>query len=173
MKNQAGFTLFELLIAVSLTILLLLSASSLFMMFLIGNTKISGGKLVKAEGNYALSQMEFLLRNAIELLPNADDQQCELDMTEIRLKSIDGGITSLFGETDSGVDKIASNSGVYLTSGSVELVTGPEFDCTQSDDETNPHITISFTLRKGTPGVDKPRDIIEETFTSSTNLRSF
>jgi prepilin-type N-terminal cleavage/methylation domain-containing protein len=171
-QNHRGFTLIELLIVISTVVILMLTASVLFMTFLISNSKINSAQLVKQEGRYSLQQMEFLLRNAIELLPNSLDQECEAHMSEIKFRSIDGGVTSLGIENDDGIDKIASNSGVYLTSNAVEVTEGPTFNCIQDSDQSHPHINITFTLRKGTPGLDQARDIVEETFTASTILRS-
>ncbi len=171
-RNHRGFTLIELLIVISLTVVLMLTASVLFMTFLISNNKVNSAKLIKQEGRYAIQQMEFLLRNSIELLENDYGQECSADMAEIKFLSIDGGITYLRIEDDGGIDKIASNSGIYLTSDAVEITDGPTFDCTQDSDQSHPHINISFTLRKGTPGLDQNRDIVEETFTTSTTLRS-
>lgn len=171
--RNSGFTLIELLVVVTLSIVLMLAASAIFMTFLISNTKTSTNQLVKSEGDFALSQMEFLLRNALELLPNINGDTCTANMSEIVLKSNDNGITTLFTETDNGAAKIASNSGVYLTSGSIELSSEPVFNCIQSADKLSNYVNISFTLRKGTPGIDQARDIVEETFTTGVNLRSF
>lgn len=172
LRTKAGFTLIELLIVVSLSIMLMLGASTMFMAVLISNTKLSSSHLVKSEGTFALNQMEFLLRNAVELVPNGSGETCAEDMDVIGLVSSDGQITYLFAEEDDGFYKIASRSGRYLTSEAVELVDGPTFDCTEAIGGASQYITISFTLRKGTPGVDKPRDIVEQTFTSSVTLRS-
>jgi hypothetical protein len=118
--------------------------------------------------------MAFLLRNALELEANSFGQVCQEDMAEISFISLDNQITTLGSNTDSADDaaKIASNSG-YLTSAGVDLIAGPEFDCTESADGANQYVTITFTLRKGTPGIDEPRDIVEETFTTGVNVRSF
>lgn len=173
--NQSGFTLIELLVVVSLSVMLMLAASALFFMFLIGNTKAGTEQRVKSEGEYALEQISFLLRNALELKDNSLGQKCELDMTEITFISLDGGQTTLLMETDPADDKnkIASNSGKYLTSGAVDLISGPEFDCVESTDGVSQHITTTFILRKGTPGIDEPRDIVQETFTAGVNVRGF
>lgn len=170
--QKAGFTLIELIIVVALTVIMLLTASALFMTFLISGAKVNSSQLVKYEGNYALTQIEFLLRNAIELVPNSLGNECEADMNEIKIRSIDGGETTIVVEDDGGVDKIASNSGIYLTSAAVEIVDDITFDCSQNNDQSHPHINVYFTLRKGTPGIDQARDIVEETFTASTTIRS-
>lgn len=172
LKSQFGMTMIELLIVVTLSAMLLLAASAVFMTFLIGGAKINSQSAVKQEGEYALTQIEFLLRNAVELLPNTLGDECTTDMADIRFVSFDGGITTLSGETADSVTKIASNSGVFLTSSSVDVIDGPTFDCAQDDDEGHPHVTTTFTLRKGSPGVDQDRDIVEQVFSGSTNIRS-
>lgn len=165
----------ELLVVVSLSVMLMLATSALFLSFLLGRTKVTAIKQVKDEGQYAINRMEFLIRNAIEVLPNGFYATgCEPDMDIISFRSIDGGVTSFFAEEDSsdGNTKIASNSGVYLTSGDVELVDGPTFDCTQPSDGTSQHVVITFTLRKGTPGVTDAREFAETEFKTAVSVRS-
>jgi type II secretory pathway pseudopilin PulG len=164
-----GFTLIELLIVVTLTIMLMLAASSLFMTFLLGNTRTTSNQLLRQEGNYAATQIEFLLRNAVEILPNSLNQTCQADMDEIKLKSYDNGVTTIMVENE----KIASNSGVYLTSTAAELVDGPTFNCSLSPDRINHYIEFSFTLRKGIPAVDQDKEITIATFSGAAQLRSF
>lgn len=170
--RTSGFTLIELLIVVSLTVMLMLGASTMFMAVLISNTQLSSSQLVKTEGTYALNQMEFLIRNAVELRPNLDGETCEEDMDSLGLVSIDGATTYLFVQLDDEAYKIASGSGTYLTSNSVELVDGPTFDCSEAAGGASQYVTVTFTLRKGTPGVDKPREVIEQTFTTAATIRS-
>lgn len=174
MINQqgAGFSLIELLIVVSLTVMLMLAASTIFLTFLVGNTRISSDQIIKQEGQYALNQMEFLLRNSLELLPNNNGYKCQPGMTEIRFKSIDGGVTTLMKEADNGIDKIASNSEVYLTSDSVEIVEGPIFDCSQTADEGKPYVNFRFTLRRGNLAVDPAKEVVEQEFQAGTSIRS-
>lgn len=171
--NNKGFTLLELLIVVSLTVILMLSASALFLTFLVSNTKGNALQRVNEEGEYALSQMEFLIRNSIEILPNSSGQTCEQDMTELVIRSIDNGTTMFAAEEVGGVTKIASNSGVYLTSGAAEIIAGPEFDCTTTEAGGTQYVTIQFTLRKGTPGLDQDKEIVEQAFQTSVSVRSF
>lgn|GEM_PF-424243 len=167
--TPSGFTLIELLIVVTLSIMLMLTASTVFLTFLAGNSRSTNNQLVKNEGKYALQQIEFLLRNTTELLPNTQSQTCQAGMSEIKFKSFDNGITTLMAENN----KIASNSGVYLTSQSVNLVSGPVFDCAQSDDKVSQFITVTFTLRKTGNDEADQREISEETFSSSINVRTY
>ncbi len=172
--HPTGFTIIELLVVVTLSVMLMLGATALFLTFLVGNTRTNAEQSVKAEGEYALAQMEFLLRNAVELISNSYGQECQASMQEIALLSYDGGVTYLFGEADAqGQTKIASNSGVYLTSNDVEVTTGPIFNCEASDDGLIQYVDISFTLRKGTPGINQPSEIVEQTFSTGVNVRSY
>lgn len=174
-SKLSGFTLIELLIVVSLSVMLMLSASSLFMTFLLGNTKVARMQLIKHEGEYVMSQMEFLLRNAVQLVANDDGEICERDMTSIAFISIDSGETLLNKSVDpsDSKEKIASNSAKFLTSGDVDIINGPYFDCTESEDKLTQYVGIRFTLRKGTPTLDVERDILEQEFISGVGLRSF
>jgi prepilin-type N-terminal cleavage/methylation domain-containing protein len=174
-KRKNGFTLIELLIVVSLSVMLMLSSSALFLTFLLGSTKVSRSQIVKNEGEYAMSQMEFLLRNAVQVIDNGGGQICETGMTAIAFESFDSGVTTLSSEADigDGFTKISSNSGVYLTSGDVEIIDGPTFDCSESTDKLTQYIGIRFTLRKGTPTLDQERDIITQEFISGVGIRSF
>ncbi len=173
---QAGFTLIEMLVVVSLTVLLMIAASSLFMTSLIGNTKTTLEQLVKSEGEYALNQMEFLIRNSVALVDNQTDPTsetiCEMNMDAIGLKSIDNQVTILGKTQIGGIDKISSNS-AYLTSDSVTLLSGPTFDCQKSSDGTTRYVGIKFELRKGDPGVDDIREVVQQEFSSGVTIRTF
>jgi len=173
--KKNGFTLVELLIVVTLSVMLLLGASAMFMTFLLSNSRLNSEQIIENEGTFALQQMTFLIRNAVEIVPNSSDITCQQDMTELRLKSIDGGTTTLTSEIDSSDDslKIASGSGVYLTSNAVDLVEGPIFDCTEQSDGQQQFVNVSFTLRKGTPNVDLERDVLEQEFQEGVVIRSF
>lgn len=180
-RRQAGFTLIELMIVVVLSVMLLLTASTLFITMLISRTKTGGISSVKTEGDAAMAQIEFLLRNAFAIRPNIDGQTCELAMNEIALTGLDGGEYTLGSAEDplgSGKYKIASISATattYLTTNGVELLGTQDqritFNCSQLGSSGSSVETI-FSLRKGVPGVDQARDIVEQTFTSQTTLRN-
>ena len=162
-SRKNGFTLIELLITTSLTVLLLLAISSLFMTFLIGNSKTNTKKTVKEEGFYALSQMEFLIRNSQYI-----DGPCMPEMTSIVIVSKDGGSTTLTALPDADDDnkiKIASNE-AFLTSGAVTLdLENSRFDCSGS--VGNRQVGIRFGLEKTTPD-----GIVSEQFNSIVSLRN-
>lgn len=164
-SRKNGFTLIELLITTSLAVLLLLAISSLFMTFLIGNSKTNTKKTVKEEGYFALSQMEFLIRNSKYIDETATP--CTVGMNDITIVSVDGGSTTFAAVTDTADNnniKIASNSS-YLTSGNVTVSSNPIFDCTGS--VGNRQIGISFGLEKITPD-----GTVSEQFSSIISLRN-
>lgn len=166
--TKTGFTLIELLIVTSLTVLLLLTITSMFMTFLLSNSKTNTKKTVKEEGLHAMSQMEFLLKNAFyideELTP------CISGMTSIAIVSLDGGTTLLQTQTqdDSGIETIASNSAA-LTSDSVTL-SNLRFDC--SGTAGNRQVRVSFDLEKNAPTLGTEHAPITESFTATILLRN-
>jgi prepilin-type N-terminal cleavage/methylation domain-containing protein len=175
-SKKAGFTMIELLVVVSLSVILMLAASALFLSFLLNRTKITAIKQVKDEGQYALNRMEFMIRNALEIVPTANyPTGCEPDMSEIAIRSLDGEITRFFTEEDSsdGHVKIASNSGVYLTSATVTITDGVRFTCTQPGDGSTQHVRIFFALRRGTPGLSEAREMAQSEFQTAVSVRSF
>jgi Tfp pilus assembly protein PilW len=163
-KNN-GFTLIELLITTSLTVLLLLGISSLFMTFLISSAKTNTKKTVKEEGSQALSQIEFLLKNAHYI--DETSTPCTSGMTSITAVSLDGGSTTfstLADASDNNHDKIASNSS-FLTSSSVNVSSALTFDC--SGNTGNRQININFGLNKITPD-----GTLSQLFNSTVNIRN-
>jgi len=171
-NNHSGVSLVELLIVVTLTVILIVSATSLLFTTLLSGGKVNSQKTVKENGDYSMGQMTTLLRNAVVLLPNTDGDTCELGMDEIRFRSFDEGVTTFSGVSTGSVIKIASNSGVYLTSDAVTVETGPTFNCYQSPDRAITTIDISFTLETGDSN-DRSTDYHTEDFMNSVTIRSF
>ena len=177
-NNHAGFTLIELLIVTTISALLLLTVSSVLMTFMLSNNKSGSRQKVVSEGKFALSQMEFLLRNSIKLVPNINNQTCEANMDSIAFSSIDGQYTELLSTIDSaaseesggdGVTKIASMAGLvnpyFLTSDAVTIDSGPSFNCVEEGN--NKYVEITFTLSK-----NPSNNFVPETFNSRINLRN-
>ncbi len=63
-SSLPGFTLLELLIATVLGSILLLSATALFMTFMIGNANTNARRQMSAEGIQMLGTLEYHIRNA-------------------------------------------------------------------------------------------------------------
>lgn len=171
-SQKAGLSIIEVVIATTLTAMLILAASSMFLTTILSNNRGNNEQIVKNAGDHALGQMEFLLRNAIAILPNSTNQTCQSNMSEIRFQSIDGGVTSLTSQSAGGVTRIASNSGTYLTSDAVQLVSGPTFNCRRLSDRGNATITISFSLRRGVTGQASANEIVQTDFSTTVSTRT-
>lgn len=172
-----GFTLIELLVVVSLTILLMMTAVAVFMSFLVSNSKLGALNLVKSEGDYALSQLEFFIRNSIGLETTPEiENTCEAGMAAIAVRSIDGEVTVFSLEPDpddNNLTKVASASAqgvVFLTSSAVE-VGELIFDCAQSDFGGSTRVNISLTIDRATESEDE-REMASQVFQTSTGVRS-
>lgn len=169
-----GFSLVEMLIVVSLTVMLIVSASSVLLSALLSGGQVNTSKALKQNGDYAMGQMTTLLRNAIKLQPNDNGDICTLGMNQIRFLSLDEGITTFGREIISESDaRIASGSAVFLTSDAVYLTDSLQFNCEQTSDGRITNITISFTLTRGNPGVGRVTESGSQDFVSNVTIRSY
>jgi type II secretory pathway pseudopilin PulG len=173
--STSGFSLIELMVVITLTIILTIAGMGLFFSSLYGNSKKAVLTVVKDEGDYALSQIEFLLRNSIQLVQDPADASapiCAPGMSKISFRSFDNNITTL---TSSG-GKIASKSAsaaqpVFLTTDSVLLSTPPRFDCSQVAQNSGGYVKISFSLQKQGDSLGNPSPLLED-FVTSVQLRN-
>lgn len=176
---QYGFTLIEILVAVTLSVILLAAASGLFFATLRSDSKKNYVTDLKDTGDYAMSQIEFLLRNAVALERlNPTSPYCTAGMNEIMLRSIDNGVTTLYVEDD----RIASDS-VDLADGTTiatRYLTGDQlavsnlsFDCQQSSPNTGTYIKIGFTLTYASTSSQFFGDGGSEHFSTTINIRSY
>ncbi len=173
--NQEGFTLLEVVVATAITVIMMIAASGLFLATVRTNTKDSQLSSVKTDGDYALSQMEFLLRNAIAVVPNPLTPvapSCTLAMPSISFKLLDGGITTL--QTTNSL--IASKSStaalpVYLSTPATTL-TNLNFDCSQAGTNYGTYVTVSFTLSKNEANSNLP-NTITQSFQTGVSIRSY
>jgi len=174
MKHANGYTLVELIIVIALTIVILVTATSLFFTTILGGGKTATAERVKQAGEHAMSQMLFLIRNARRVSTNNEGAICAAGMTSLALQGQDDAVALFATQQDSnGNKRIASGSGIFLTPSDMDLSAPLAFDCSDQGDGTPATITVSFSLRKGVPGVDKQRDIVDIPFKSKATLRSF
>lgn len=168
-----GYTLVELVVVIAIVVVLLITATSLFYTTLIGGSKTNSAEAVKQAGQYALNQMSYLVYNSRKLVTNNQSQTCASSMVSLGIENQDLATTILSSQTASGMTRLASNSGVFLTPGNMTVSSGPTFDCTIPSNGSAPTVTISFTLQKGVIGVDKARDIVSIPFTTKVTLRNY
>ena len=163
MGIKKGFSLIELVIVIGLLALLSLAISSVMLMSIVSSKRLQTMTRVKQAGNYALDQMETLLRNEKTVV------SCDSTNNIIQIINFDGGTTSLMTESSDGThQRIASNSGFYLTP-SNDDVQAFRLTCDPSDDAPT-LVNIVYDLQdiSSTNQVDSP--LIH--FETSVNLRN-
>jgi prepilin-type N-terminal cleavage/methylation domain-containing protein len=172
--SQRGFTLIELLVAIGLSVMLIAAASGLFFTTLRSDSKKNFVTELKDNGDYALSQMEFLLRNAVALEPlNSGDVSCGTGMNQIVLRSIDNGLTRLYlsnGQIAS--ESVLSGVTRYLTGGPT-TATNLTFNCQQAAINTGSYIQINFTLNFATASGQFFTETGSSNFSTTVNVRSY
>ncbi len=103
-QTQAGFTLIELLTVVTLSVMITLSGTLLFLTTIKINSRIASYNAVKENGDYSSSQIEYMLRNAVRLVPNPTASPaisaCPATSSSITLESADGMLTTFQLEND-------------------------------------------------------------------------
>jgi len=171
-EPKVGFTLIEVLMIVLLLGVVLAVGSNLFFSILKGGSKAEILKEVKQNGDYAIAVMERMTRNASEAVCCFDlsclDQRTGEEVGYLQITNSDRRTTTFFLESSEEVLKIASNSGVYLTSKNVNASSGG-FVC---EGETPEVITISFTLsQKGTPL--RVEEKATQNFQTTVSLRTY
>jgi len=162
-RRRRGFTLIEILIAVSIVGIVTVTATGLFTYSLRSNQKTRAILEVKQVGDSAISTMANKIRGAQEIISPA----CvSTPSEEIYIDIIDAdgnGVT--FSLEDLDLDRIKMGDR-YLTSEDLE-VTACAFKCFEGSPEV---VEISFTLGKN---IDDPLQGFELDFMTSVSLRSY
>lgn len=146
MKKQKAFTLLELLVTSSITALLMLAISSLFITFLATAYKSRISQNLRESGNNAITQMVEMIRSASEINSACDSEE-PLDYISIINKD---GLETILKEEDNRIASISANSKFYLTESSTnpDYVSNLIFTCYPTP-EGKKYIEINFTLRVG------------------------
>lgn len=173
-RNSQGFTLIELLVAIGLSVILIAAASGLFFTTLRSDSKKNFVSELKDNGDYALSQMEFLLRNAVSLEAlNSGDITCGSGMSQIVFRSVDNGITRLYlsnGQVAS--ESVTTGVTRYLTGGPT-TATNLSFNCQQAAVNSGTYIQIAFDLSYASASGQFFTESGTNSFTTTINVRSY
>lgn len=168
-KSMQGFTLVELMITSTITALILLAMSNLFISFISSAYKSRLSQELRNTGNNALQQMIQQLRGASEIV-SADCQTGSNSLTFIA----HDGFSSTFAELD---DKVASSSAengtYYLTSSqdpSQDRLKNLTFTCYNTVDGAR-YVSINFVLQSGSYSVNSPTSSVLD-FNSGVALRN-
>jgi len=130
MVNKSGFSLIELIVVIGLLSLLMMAISSTMLMSIISSNRLRIATSTKQAGNYALGQMQILIRNARSIK--------ECIPSKLTIQNLDGDQT-IFTVID---NHVASNS-AYLTPDDFS-VSALSFSC-DSPDLTL--VNLSFNLQ--------------------------
>lgn len=134
MVKKAGFSLIELTVVIGLLSLLILAISSSMLMTIISSNRIRNVAKVKQAGNYALGQMQGMIRSAKTIT------SCDSINNNITILNFDGGTTNFLVEGN----RIASNSGIYITP---DTMTTNAYVLTCAPSDTDPTlVNVSFNL---------------------------
>lgn len=156
---RKGFSLIELTVVISLLALLMLAISSTMLMSIISSKRIRAATKTKQAGNYAIGQIQTMIRNAKSI------KTCDSTAGTITIVNSGGGETQIFADSNS---RIASNSGTYLTG---EDTTTSLFSLSCDPSDSEPAIVkVSFDLRDALAqtGIQNP----SLHFETSINLRN-
>jgi len=152
MKTQRAFTLIELLITTSVTALLMLAVSSLFITFLATAYKSRISQNLRESGGNATRQIIDMLRSANELTSPCES---ESPTNYISLIGSDGLETTIREENDR-IASVSANGTFYLTENSdlsEDYVQDLLFTCHPTE-EGKKYIEVDFNLRVGSGEIE-------------------
>lgn len=163
LSSPKGFSLIELIVVIGLISLLTLAISSIMLTSVITSTRIRTTTKVKQAGNYALTQIQGMIRNTKSVT------LCDSTAHSLEIVGTDGGTTTIFSTLDDdGVDRIASGSATYLTPATINVTS---FTLTCSPSDTEPKLVkVSFDLQDNSSDTSVRNPILH--FETSVNLRN-
>lgn len=155
---KRGFSLIELIVVIGLLALLMLAISSTMLMSIVSSNRIKTTTQVKQAGNYAIGQIQTMLRNAKSI------KICNSSSNTITIVNPGGGETQILLSSS----RIASNSGTYLTPENTATSLF-SLNCDPSDSEPA-LVKISFDLANTLTPVSIQNPSLH--FETSINLRN-
>jgi len=167
MKKEKGFTLVEILAAVGILGIIAVIGSGMFFSILRGSTKTKTLQLVKQNGDYAISVMERMIRNARALISPTSDGQ----VNSITIQNPDGGTTTFSCE---GVPATISSNSASLLSSEVKVSSDCNiFEVTVGQAGIKPGaIKINFSLSQSR-ATARPEEQASVNFQTTVSLRNY
>ncbi len=162
MAIKKGYTLIELVIVVGLVSILAIGISSAVLINATTAIRTKNTTHLRNVGDYSLSQLKQIIRSSRTI------SLCDSNTNTISLINQDGDTTSISIELDNDINRIASNSGIYLTPKETSIT---NFTITCLPTDINPTIVkISFDTQLATISTTKESPTIH--FTTSITPRS-
>ncbi len=165
LKNQKGFTLIEILVVTSLTVILMMSATALFLNFMASSSRTNYIQEVKAEGKTVMEHVTFLLRNTKNV------KVCNTGLTEITFTNLDNYNTTLKMEDDRIASTSTATDTFYLSSVATS-VSNLNFDCYKNNMEKGQYVQVTFNLSLGDTDDDDPLGSFTQNFSQGVLLRN-
>ncbi len=138
MEVKKGTSIIELVVVIGLISLLALAMSAIMLTTIVSSNRVRRLTQIKQSGDIALNQIQTLIRNSRHV------ESCDTDTDVLTTVNPDGGTTEIMVEDDGTANRIASNSGIYMTPNSLEVA---GFSITCEPDEANPVLfKISFDM---------------------------
>ncbi len=136
-KSAKGYSLIEMLVAISVLGFVAVAGSNLFFGTLFGSSKSEIIKEVKQNGEYALFTLEGMIKNSLSVI--------DCSSNSLTIKGQDGQETLFRLLSDvNGISRIASNSS-YLT-GAKAKVSAFAIECTDLQPGRPVKVSISYTI---------------------------
>lgn len=158
---QKGYSLIELTIVVGLVAILGVGISSVVLMSLVTTNRTRNLTHVRETSDYAILQIKQQVRNARSIVSCTGNS--------LTLIGQDGGITTFSLETVGSYERIASNSGIYLTPSDIDI---ENFSLTCLPDETEPELVkLSFETQLASEGLRESENPLTN-FETSITLRN-
>jgi len=150
-KKLAAFTLIEILVTVTLTSIIMLGITTLFITLITSAGKSRLSQNIRENGTVAMQKMIEELRNAkaIDSTIICDGNESYESLSFVN----DDELISSFAASDNRINLEIDGSNYYLTSDSNEL-RGLEFVCYDTD--AAKYIEISFSLASSTAATNSP-----------------
>jgi len=164
--KKNGFTLIEMMIVVSLLGIIAVVGSGAFFSILRGSTKTKTLQMVKQNGDYAISVMERMIRNARALVSPTEDST----VTSIKIKNPDGKETTF---SCGGPQATIASNGASLLSSEVKVNNCNIFEVTVGQPEIRPAVVkINFNLSPEVSST-RPEEQATVNFQTTVTLRNY
>lgn len=172
-SSSRGYSIIELVVAIGILGVIAIASTNLFLRTAVGSSRDNTTRLIKQNGDYAITLIESSLRGALRLAPDSD---CSSDMNQIHLVNSQNQVESwyflpgtqgngaiLYSEPSEGIEQET------LVDSRLSIL---ELDVSCSQDEFSgvTRINVSFELTTGNS--DRQSEVGTELFQTSVTLRN-
>ena len=168
-KRQHGYSMVELLTVVSVFGVLTLTSTNLFFSSIVGSSKEAAVREVKQNGDFAVVQLESLIRNAKGIASECDGEPRQnIQLINSNDETVEISISDA-GQTGAGLmlggDELLSSK-VSVVPDSMAIL------CRLDQNSGVVTVRVEFELSRGRPEIDKAEEIYSESFVATATLRN-